>query len=217
MRSLVSVLDDTPWKVVNAAGRVRVEVGHPRFGPDNRAVPEEGFHLVAEVRGATVRHALTYFHDACHFAETANRMTSASEVITVLDPDIEHYEAVVRTGFRLPWPLQDREFLHYVTTDVSQDTEGRAVGLVAYATVTEDGQPPAWDGSLRCSMRASGQRITEIGDRGIRIEHGMTYPLGGRVGPWLQNHLFHAGHVNAYCNEGEKACEVLISESSATE
>jgi hypothetical protein len=48
----------------------------------------------------------------------------------------------------------------------------------------------------------------------LRLEHGMTYPLGGRITPWVQNRLFHRGHIGAYVHEWQTAMTVLQAEAN---
>lgn len=208
-------MDATAWREVVRRDGVQVAVGRPAYGAGEAPHRVEGFHIQAEVSGTSVAHGLAYFHDACHFADSANKMTSASEIIEVLCPERDTYEAVVRTGFRLPWPLQDREFLHYVTASRAPDGAGRDTALVAYATVDDPRMPPPWPGALRCRMRPSGQRITALGGGRVRFEHCMTYDLGGWIPAGVQNLFFHRGHAQAYAEEWVAAMAVVRRESEA--
>ena len=188
--------------------------GFPAYGPGEAPHPIEGF-LVQATRPLPLDGALAYFQDACHFAETANAMTTAAEVIEVLSDAPGAFEAVVRTGFALPWPLQDREFLHYVTTHRTADAEGHPQAIIAYASVAETGLPPAWPGYLRCPMRPSGQRLTQLEDGQLRLEHCMTYDLVGAIPGAVQNALFHRGHRKAYADEWVAAMTCLAEETGS--
>lgn len=212
---LVHAMDHGPWTHRQTRGGVVVASGHPAFTPGGPPYPCEGFLITAERDDITLPHALAFFHDACHFADTANRMTTRSQIIRVDSARVDRYRAVVRTGFALPWPLQDREFLHLVATRVDRDAEGRRRALIAYDDVSHDGLPPAWEGYLRCRTAPSGQRVTELGDGRVRVEHCMTYPLGGAITPWIQNHVFHRGHIGAYRDEWIAAMAALAAEAAA--
>lgn len=212
---LVYAMDNTAWTSRRAADGVAVHSGYPCFSVDEPPSRVEGFYIAAERDDVTVEHGLAYFHDACHFADTANRMTTASGILRVDDARLAAYHAIVRTGFALPWPLQDREFLHSVATRRDTDPEGRDRALIVYASVSEAGLAPAWEGYLRCPMEASGQRVTALGNGRVRLEHCMTYTLGGWVPEWAQNHLFHRGHVGAYHQEWVAAMDTLATEVAA--
>ena len=49
----------------------------------------------------------------------------------------------------------------------------------------------------------------------VRIEHCMTYPLGGGIHGWIQDHLFHRGHTSAYFDEWAAAMSRLAEEVEA--
>ncbi len=213
--ALAWAMDHSSWTLRREGTGVSVSSARPVFGGGGEPSDVEGFLVAAEREDLSLAHGLAYFHDACHFADTANAMTTLREIVAVSDPRLDHYRAVVRTGFSLPWPLQDREFLHGVATRVDRDPQGRHRVLIAYWTVPETGLPPAWSGYLRCPMAPSGQRLTDLGDGRVRAEHCMTYDLGGRVPHWAQNRLFHRGHVGAYFDEWVAAMETLSGELAA--
>lgn len=213
--ALVHAMDHGPWTHRQTHSGVVISSGHPTFAPSDPPHPAEGFHIAAERTDVTLDHVLAYFHDACHFADTANAMTTKSQIVRVDDAHVDHYRAIVRTGFALPWPLQDREFLHVVATRRDVDPQGRPRVLIAYDTVPEAGLPPAWDGYLRCPMAPSGQRATLLADGRVRVEHCMTYSLGGAISPWIQDHVFHRGHIGAYHDEWVQAMDTLAAESAA--
>lgn len=201
--ALVHAMDASTWTPRHDADGVIVHSGFPVYAPGGAPHPAEGF-LIRGQATATLGQGFDYFKDACRFASTANAMTTFDEVIEVHRDEPADFVAVVRTGFALPWPLQNREFLHWVA---ARRREGEV--LVVYATAEEAGLPPAWDGYLRCPMAPSGQRLVDLGDGRIRAEHCMTYDLVGRVPTWAQNHLFHRGHVKAYAEEWRAAMAAL--------
>jgi hypothetical protein len=209
---LAAAMDRTTWTKRRQADDVAVSSGFPTFADGVSRV--EGFHIQSELQGVSLDHGLHYFHDACHFAATANRMTSSDQILAVWDGRLDRYRAVVRTGFGLPWPLQDREFLHWVGTQRSVDASGRDVVIIAYSSISGEDLAPAWEGHARCPMAPSGQRLTALGDGRLRAEHCMTYALGGAVPTWAQNGLFHRGHVSAYHEEWVAAMARLRQEAT---
>lgn len=212
--ALAFAMDHSDWVERTADGGVTVASAHPVYAPGGAPHPVEGFLITAELDGPTVDHGVHYFHDACHFADTANKMTSRSQILRVLDDRLDHYRAIVRTGFALPFPLQDREFLHWVGTRRHTAADGAAIGLIAYHTVADDGLDAPWPGHLRCPMAPSGQRVTALPDGRVRLQHCMTYSLGGWISAAVQDALFHRGHVAAYLEEWQAAMRVLTEEGT---
>lgn len=214
IRSLHYAIECSDWTVGYDADGVTVAHARPVYAAGQAPHRVEGFLISAELDDVSVDHGLAYFHDACHFADTANAMTSASEIVDVQARQMDRYEALVRTGFALPWPLQDREFLHYVTTHRAPDTQARDAATIAYASVDSGpGVPAPWPGALRCPMQPSGQLITDLGRGRIRLQHCMTYDLVGSIPTWAQNLMFHRGHVDAYVTEWAAAMDVLRVEA----
>jgi len=208
---LVFAIENTRWVARREEAGITVSSGRPVFSAGEVPHPAEGFYICSVRGDQSIDDGFSYFKDACTFADSANEMTSASEIISVLADTPVYYEAIVRTGFQLPWPLQDREFLHRVVARRDTDPDGRPRVLVAYDNVSEDGLPPAWDGYRRCPMAPSGQRLTVLADGQLRAEHCMTYDLGGWIGPAVQNTVFHRGHVGAYFDEWRAAMDALAS------
>lgn len=99
-----------------------------------------------------------------------------------------------------------------MTTRRTPDAQGRDEALIAYATVHDPGLAP-WPGALRCDMAPSGQRVTSLDDGRVRLQHCMTYDLGGWIGPGVQDRLFHRGHVAAYATEWRAAMGRLREEA----
>lgn len=111
--------------------------------------------------------------------------------------DLQSNPRIVRTGFTMPLGFQSREFVHLlVRHPIGDDCE-----VIGYAPVPDEGLPPPRPGFLRCPIYPSGQRIQRLPDGRTRVEHLMTYALGGGVPHWAQNALFHRGHVGAYRDE----------------
>jgi hypothetical protein len=104
---------------------------------------------------------------------------------------------VVRTGFTMPSGMADREFVH----GLAQADYADGTTVIAYIPVEDDGLAQPKEGFLRCTIYPSGQRITALDPARCRVEHLMTYELGGRVPRWAQNTLFHGGHLRAYRDE----------------
>lgn len=113
------------------------------------------------------------------------------------EDDLPSAPRIVRTGFTMPLGFQSREFVHLlVRHPIGDDCE-----VIGYAPVPDEGLPPPRPGFLRCPIYPSGQRIQRLPDGRTRVEHLMTYALGGGVPHWAQNALFHRGHVGAYRDE----------------
>jgi hypothetical protein len=93
---LVHAMNHGPWTDRQSRGGVVVASGHPAFTPGGPPYPCEGFRITAERDDITLEHALAYFHDACHFADTANEMTTKSQIIRVDGARVDRYRAVVR-------------------------------------------------------------------------------------------------------------------------
>lgn len=202
--SLDSAIEKTDWKLCKKSNAIVVSSGMSTFYEQPSSV--EGFHVETLVEGVPIDGAISYFRDACHFADTANAMTTKSEVLWQVDD-----RAIVRTGFELPWPLQNREFLHGVAVRRSKNT-----AWVVYTTLSGEEEatlPPPWKGYQRCTMYPSGQRITQL-EKNPMLEHCMTYPLGGSISSTIQNTLFHRGHVGAYYKEWKAMKIALLSEVS---
>lgn len=210
--ALAHAIHATPWRLARAHAGITCHHAHPVYAPGTPPHHVTGFLITATLPNIPLPHALAYFHDACHFADTANAMTSASEILQVTSPDLAAYDAIVRTGFRLPWPLQDREFLHRVSTWRGPDEQGRDSATILYETVDLPDVPP-WPGALRCPMAPSGQRLTDLGDGRLLLQHCMTYDLGGWIPPLVQDWAFHAGHVTAYVDEWAAAMTTLQREA----
>lgn len=107
---------------------------------------------------------------------------------------------VVRTSFRMPPGLADREFVHWLGVEpLDADTT-----VVAYHAVGDSWLPPVQKGYVRCPILPSGQRIRRTNRGTATVEHLMVYELAGRIAPWMQNWVFHRGHVGAYVDEWSK-------------
>jgi len=203
-------MDQTTWKIEREQDDIRVSSGVPVFA--GRSSRVEGFYVTTTLDDGFVslEQSVSYFRDAVHFALTANAMTSNAQVIWDNGMD----RAIVRTGFELPWPLRNREFLHGVAVQRTDDSSA----LVVYTSLSEEEEsalPPPWEGYLRCTMYPSGQRLTKnTGDGILKLEHCMTYPLGGGVAAWVQNRIFHGGHVTAYFDEWKAMKKALVEEAA---
>ena len=76
--------------------------------------------------------------------------------------------------------------------------------FIVYHSIPDNELPPVKDGFVRCPTYLSGQRITTMDDGRVRVEHMMVYGLSGSIGTWVQNKLFHKGHIKAYLGEWQK-------------
>lgn len=181
---VIRQLDETPWQQGYADAVVQVYF--------SRALPAPvvGYRTVTE-HDVSMEGLAAFLGEGflTAFAKLNARFAFGEELLS--EP------CVVRTGFTMPAPFTNREFLHSLT-DIRM---GPDCHVVAYGPVASDGLPPVREGFLRCPMYPSGQRISRLSDGRTRVEHLMTYELAGRVPRWAQNTLFHRGHLNAYCAE----------------
>jgi len=182
-RLVAEQLDTTPWQPAGVAGPVQVfsSTKLPARVRGYRTVSEPACNAddVAAFLGAQMLDAFAVLNDRFAFAETL-----------VQEPWI------VRTGFTMPTGFRSREFVHSVVRHSDGD-----VHFVIYGVVDDAELPPPRPGFIRCPMHLSGQRITPLDDGRCRVEHLMTYELGGLVPHWAQNSVFHRGHVDAYVKE----------------
>lgn len=195
--AVVARLEETEWRPGRTARGVEVSWGHPA-GSDvigyrtttRHDVPVE---TVARFFGEGMLEAFEILNRHFAFAET-----------------LSDTPRVVRTGFTLPWPLAPREFVHGVV-------EGRAgdAHVVAYVPYDDPALPLHAPGWVRCPIEPSGQRIVRDADGRTRVEHLMTYRLGGRISVATQNRWFHRGHLGAYVDEWARLGAHLAAGGSA--
>ena len=184
VRAIVDRLDGTRWTAGRSDRGVEVAWGHPA-GSDVVGYRTTTWHdasvdEVASFLGAGLLEAFEVLNRHFAFAET-----------------LQPRPRVVRTGFRLPWPLAPREFVHGVV-EADIDGGGRVVAYVPHNAPDLPVHGPGW---VRCPIEPSGQRILPEPDGRTRVEHLMTYRLGGRISVGVQNRLFHRGHLAAYVDE----------------
>jgi START domain len=157
--------------------------------------PFVGFRTVTEHRGIEPEAIVAYLGPGLldAFAEMNAQYVDGQE----LRPADARGVSVVRTAFAMPGPLADREFVHALFTR----REGGDRWFVGYLSVDDDDLGPVADGFVRCPIYPSGQRITRLPSGVVRVEHLMVYDLAGGIAPWVQNTVFHRGHVGAYLTE----------------
>ncbi|MCH2044499.1 MAG: START domain-containing protein [Saprospiraceae bacterium] len=103
---------------------------------------------------------------------------------------------LVRTSFSFPFPFKSREFLHGIHS-IQLDNYTRIVG---YTPVDRE-DIPVQNGFFRCKTYISGQRITQLKNGLVRVEHLMVYELGNKISPSLQDRFFRKPHASTYANE----------------
>lgn len=187
---LVRQLDTIAWTPGLDDGAVQV------FFSDHTGAGVRGYRTVTHHDASLEVVAAFLGHGILSAFKTLNARFAFGETL-VDDPWI------VRTGFTMPTGFSSREFVHALI----EHRLDAHTHIVAYMPVDESGLPAPRDGFLRCPIFPSGQRITQLDDGRTRVEHVMTYWLGGRIGPWVQTHVFHRGHLGAYQQEWTRMVE----------
>jgi hypothetical protein len=197
-REIERQLDTLAWKVAYRDEQVAVAAARMP------GVPVVAYRTVTEPE-ASVDAVVRFLGDGLLDAFAALNDRYAQGEILGENP------RAVRTAFRLPWPLRDREFVHTVL----EHRLSPSCVVIGYGAWHAEAQLPPLEGFLRCRMFPSGQRVTDLGAGRVRVEHLMCYPLGGWVTAPVQNLLFHAGHVSAYRKEWAALYTSLASGSTA--
>lgn len=198
-------MDDVPWRLERSRDGVTV------YSSADLACPFVGFKTVTE-HAASVDALVAYLGEGLQQAMAEmNHLYVGGEQIRALDAGPHHRASLVRTAFRMPPPLSDREFVHLLYELRRTPEEA----FIAYLSVDDPGLPPPARGFLRCPIFPSGQRIRAIGGGRARVEHLMVYDLAGSIRPWMQNTLFRAGHVGAYLQEWRNLILHFAPESAA--
>jgi hypothetical protein len=184
-------MDHAPWRLERSRDGVTV------YSSTDLACPFMGFKTVTE-HAASVDALVGFLGEGLQKAMAQmNHLYVGGELIRALDEGPHHRASLVRTAFRMPPPLADREFVHLLYEVRPSPEEA----FLAYLSVDDPGLPPPAAGFVRCPIYPSGQRIRAIGGGRTRVEHLMVYDLAGNIRPWLQNTVFRAGHVGAYLKE----------------
>lgn len=183
------------WELAGQQQEVKVYVGKKIAdgfdGFKTVTVHEVGAMPIVELLGQNL----------CTAMQMMNHLYHSGEVLRLFYNNApDDYYAIVRTNFKMPFPLTNREFLH---TIMAKRIDAQTV-LIMYHSVHDNTLPPTKKGFLRCPTYLSGQRITALTPTCTQVEHLMVYALGGWVSKGVQNSLFKSGHVKAYLNEWQR-------------
>jgi hypothetical protein len=184
-------MDEAPWRLERSRDGVTV------YSSAELACPFVGFKTVTEP-AASVDALVRFLGEGLQLAmaEMSDRYAGGEQILE-LDHGPEHRASVVRTAFRMPPGMADREFVHMLY----ERRRGPDEAFLAYHSVDDETLPPPARGFVRCPIYPSGQRFRAQGAGRTRVEHLMVYDLAGWISPWLQNTAFRAGHVRAYLHE----------------
>lgn len=128
-----------------------------------------------------------------------NDMFVLGEILTNWRIKEDENGAIVRTSFEMPFPFANREFIHGLHSMKLQNGSF----VVAY-TPADCAETAVQHGYVRCPMFTSGQRITALPNGLTRVEHLMTYILGGKISKGVQDKWLLKSHVGAYIKEWRK-------------
>ena len=191
---IIRQLDDAPWKLERERDGVAV------YSCGSLPCPVVGFRTVT-FHEATIDELFAFLGDGLldAFSQMNERWVEGCEIKRIDDKT-----RIVRTSFSMPPPLANREFVHVLHLA----EPGSGTRVIAYRSIDDDPDlPPVQEGYVRCPIYPSGQRLTEMEDGRVRVEHLMVYDLAGSIRPFIQNVVFHRGHVAAYHAEWSKLVE----------
>lgn len=137
-----------------------------------------------------------FLKDVCHAMKSINDQYVLGEIIESWSTNEDPKGILVRTSFSMPFPFTKREFLHGLHT-YQQDAHTFIIGY----TPAHERAIPVQDGYVRCPTYVSGQRITQLDNGMTRVEHLMTYRLGGKISNKMQDRWLKKAHVGAYVKE----------------
>ncbi|MCP4442664.1 MAG: hypothetical protein GY810_27475 [Aureispira sp.] len=140
--------------------------------------------------------------DVCGAMHSINHMFVLGEEFRAWPSSLDQDGKLVRTSFKMPFPMADREFLHGLHSYQADSN----TYIVAYTPI-EESDIKVQKGYVRCPMYISGQRITALSNGATRVEHLMVYNLGGKVSEQVQDRWLKKSHVGAYIKEWEKLGE----------
>ncbi len=197
---MIYQLDELDWKQVGQKGDATV------YWTNETDCPYDGFRTVTEHQVPAIDMVRYLGKGICTAMSEMNHMyTDGGTIKEIYDKGEEDYYAVVKTCFKMPFPMQNREFLHSLY--VKRRDENTA--FIIYHSIFDEDLPPVKNGYLRCPTYLSGQRITTLENGNTRVEHMMVYGLAGRISPGIQNKIFKAGHVKAYLKEWQKLVDIF--------
>ena len=157
------------------------------------------YHLIAS------NHIFDFLEDVCGAMNRINHLFILGEKFRDWPTKRDPNGTLVRTSFRMPFPMKNREFLHGLHSQKLDD----GTHLIAYTPIDTQ-EIPVQKKFIRCPMYVSGQRITQLDNGTVRVEHLMVYALDGAIRHSLQDRWFRKSHVKAYLKEWRNLREYLF-------
>lgn len=183
-------LDHPDWELVLDYTDTQI---YTRYGASNSEII--GFKTIT-YHTITARTLYHFLKDVNGAMETMNELFVLGEVLRTWETPFDKEGVLVRTSFEMPFPFANREFVHgQHGIQLDKDTF-----VVAYTPI-EIPETAVQQGYVRCPVFVSGQRIQKMPNGLVRVEHLMTYELGGRVSPYIQDQWLKKAHTKAYVRE----------------
>lgn len=154
-----------------------------------------GFKTISQ-HAVSLSAVVELLQDVCGAMNEINDLFISGETLEKWPTPIDPTGTLVRTSFKMPFPLTNREFLHGLHhQEINEQTH-----IIAYTPVDRP-DIPIKDQQVRCPMFISGQRITHLKKGTIQVEHLMVYEFGGNISPALQDNWLKKSHHSAYQKE----------------
>lgn len=157
-----------------------------------------GFKTITE-HFLPIEQVFELLKDVCGAMNRINDMFVLGEEFRDWTAELDKQGKLVRTSFKMPFPMADREFLHGLHSYQAAPN----VYIVGYTPI-EEPNIAVQKGYVRCPMYISGQRITALENGAVRVEHLMVYNLGGSISGAVQDRWLKKSHVAAYIKEWRK-------------
>lgn len=137
--------------------------------------------------------------DVCGAMNSINDLFVLGEEFRDWSVALDPKGKLVRTSFKMPFPMANREFLHGLHSYQAAPN----IYIIGYTPI-EETSITVRKGYVRCPMYISGQRITALACGVVRVEHLMVYNLGGKISGAVQDRWLKNTHVGAYVKEWRK-------------
>lgn len=192
-------LDKADWNLEFDATDISV---FSKFGACQ--APVIGFKTIT-THPVSAKIAFNLLKDVNKAMEMINDQFARGEVVSAWPSASDPEGSLVRTSFKMPWPMGNREFPHGLhCKSIDENTFIVAyTPMVPYNIFRQVGY-------IQCPIYPSGQRITELGNGSCRVEHLMVYELAGSISKSVQDKWMKKAHVGAYIKEWRKLREVLF-------
>lgn len=193
--SLISIpkeLDEDDWILEHDRSHIKVYSKFNLF--DSNII---GFKTITE-HAVAANVIFDFLRDVCGAMNQINDLFMSGETFDNWSTESDLDGKIVRTSFKMPFPISNREFLHGLHAyQQKEDTY-----IIAYTPI-ESSEIPVQSKFVRCPMYASGQRITVLNSGLVRVEHLMIYHLGGSISLKIQDNWMKKAHIGAYIKEWE--------------